>query len=65
MKIYIVIKAALQEMGEFTLVSTEKAFQSKDKAEAYVKTFPSAVWNEKINSIPCVVELAIHEIELE
>ena len=64
MKIYTVVRAALQEMGEFTMVTTERAFVDKAKAEAYVGAGPT-VWNEKIQNVNYVCERAIHEVELE
>jgi len=64
MKIYIISKGAIQELGEFCLLSVEKAFADKAKAEEYAKAHP-VVWNEKINGVSCVCERAIHEVELE
>jgi len=64
MEIFVVIKAALQSGGEYTLVSTEKAFSDKAKAEEYIKTLPT-VWVEKINGLDFYCERAIHIVELD
>lgn len=64
MTIYVVIRAALQEMGEFTMVTSERAFTDKNKAEAYVKAHPT-VWHENVQGVNYVCERAIHEVELE
>jgi len=64
MKIYVVVRAALQEFGEFTMVTTEAAFKDKVKAEEFVRRGPT-VWNEKIQNVNYVCERAFHEVELE
>lgn len=62
-KIYVVVRAALQEFGEFTMVTTEKAFTDKSKAEAFVKAYP-VTWNENLQGVNYVCERAIHEVDL-
>ncbi len=63
-KIYVIVRAALQEFGEFTMVTTEAAFTDKSKAEAFVAK-GNAVWNEKFQNVNYVCERVIHEVELE
>ncbi len=62
--IYVVIKAALQSFGEFTMVTTERAFMDKAKAEEYIKSVP-VVWEETQQGVKFKCERALHEVELE
>ena len=62
--IYVCIKAALQQFGEFTMVTTERAFKDKAKAEEYIKSVP-VVWEETISGVMYKCERAVHEVELE
>ena len=64
MKIYVIIKAALQANGEFTKVQTEKAFSDKQKAEDYFKVQKNT-WVENENGVTFLCERAIHEVEME
>ena len=62
--IYVVVKCALQFLGEYTMASAEKAFTDRVKAEAYLKTVPT-VWAETINGMKFNCERSIMEVELE
>jgi hypothetical protein len=63
-KIYVVIKSGLHELGEMSIATSEAAFSTKEKAEAYMKAHPT-VWNEKVNNVNFFCERAIHEVELD
>ena len=63
MKIYVVIKAAKEQMGEWVMCSTEAAFKDQAQAQAYLKNLP-VVWEETLNEALCYCERAIHEVEL-
>lgn len=62
--IYIVIKSGIQEFGEMTVATTEKAFSTKEKAEDYIKNVP-VTWTEKINNMTFYCERSIHSLELD
>jgi len=64
MLIYVIVKGAHQEQGDFTLFTTEKSFSTKEAAEAHLKTLP-IVWRETISGIPYSCERAIHPVELD
>ena len=63
-KVYVIVKSGLHEHGDFTMASTEKVFQDKAKAEAYMLSKP-VIWQEVMNNIKFYCERACHEIELE
>jgi hypothetical protein len=64
MKVYVVIKVARQELGEYVFVCTERAFQNEASAEAY-HAAQAKQWNESIQGMTCFCERAIHVVELE
>lgn len=64
MQIYVVVKMALQYLGEYTLGAVEKAFSDKAKAEEYMKSLP-VVWEETVQGIPFRCERAVHVVEVE
>lgn len=64
MKVYVIVKSGLQENGDFTLATTEKVFQDKAKAEAYMASNP-VIWQETMNNVKFYCERAIFETELE
>ncbi len=64
MKIFVVIKSGIQEHGEMSIATSEAAFSTKEKAEAYVKGLP-VTWTEKVNNSTFYCERAVHETELD
>jgi hypothetical protein len=64
MKVYLIVRAALEENGNHVNTTLMKAFQDKAKAVEFMSKTP-AVWNEKIDGVNYVCEIAIHEVELE
>jgi hypothetical protein len=64
MEVYVIIKSGLHEHGDLTVVSTEKVFQDKAKAEAYMREKPT-IWEENINNIKFYCERALHTANLE
>lgn len=63
-EIYVVIKVAAEKGGDRVLASTEKAFDSPEKAKAYMATVPS-VWQENIQNMECHAERVVHVVNLE
>ncbi len=64
MKVYVIMKVALQEMGEFAMGSIEKIFDDKAKAEAFVKN-KNAIWTESNQGVNYYCERSITESEVE
>ncbi len=62
--IYVVMKAAREVTGEFVMVSSEKAFATREAAQLFL-TGQKILWDETINGAECQCERAIHEVELE
>lgn len=62
--IYVVIRMALQEDGDLAWCAAEKAFATKEGAEAWFKGKP-VVWAETIDDIYCNCQRAIHPVEIE
>lgn len=64
MQIYIVLKAAREEFGEFVAATVEASFDSEQKARDYLKNKP-AVWSEDIGGANCHCERSIVTSNLE
>ena len=64
MKVYVIMKVALQEIGEFAMGSIEKIFDSQAKAEAFMKS-KQAVWTESNQGVSYYCERTITEAEVE
>jgi hypothetical protein len=64
MKVYVIMKVALQELGEFSMGSIEKIFDTQAKAEAYVKG-KNAIWTENNQGVNYYCERSITESEVE
>lgn len=64
MKIYIVVKAGLEEMGTLMLASVERAFTDKARAAEYIKGLP-AVWRERLGDLDYNCERSVIEVDLE
>lgn len=62
--IYVVIKVASEITGEWTAATTERAFHTREMAQAYLANLP-IVWEETLNGTPCYCERAVHETNLE
>ena len=76
MILYAVIVVARQELGEYVLVQTQKAFKTEAEAEAMVKTLRKQYLKEDGSYVPvnintphgdiaCNCEVGIFQIELD
>ena len=54
MKIWVIIKSAIQQHGEYTMATTERAFKEKADAEAHIKSVPVA-WTETKDGPSCII----------
>lgn len=68
MLIYCVITVGRQVEGDIQSTRFEKAFRSKDKADAYANGL-NKIWVENVNTptgpVQFYLERGIHEVELE
>lgn len=64
MTVYVVIKVAKHETGDWVAATTEAVYTSKDAALAYLQANQIA-WDEEINGSICFCERAIHESYLQ
>jgi hypothetical protein len=63
-KIFVVLKCAKHETGEWVMATTEKAFATEEKAKAFISGQP-IIWSEMLNGCRCDCERAVHITDLE
>lgn len=63
-QVFIIVRAAHMDAGELSFFHTEKAFSTKEKADAYMKTVPQ-VWQEQIGDFFCNCERAVHTVIID
>jgi hypothetical protein len=64
MKLYVVLRVALQGLGEFSMSSIELATTDEQKALDFMSQKPSA-WSETIQNVQYFCERSVCEVELE
>jgi hypothetical protein len=64
MKIYVVLKCAINQHGTLSKGATEAAFSDPEKAKAFLKDKP-VIWEETSDQMLWYCERGVHETELD